>query len=417
MIIPSIDIMDGRSVQLRQGKEFVLDGGDPMELLRRFSVVGEVAVIDIDAALGRGSNRDLISRMLTAGRCRVGGGIRSVDSALEWLDRGAEKVILGTAAVPEILSRLPRERVIAAVDSRNGKLVTRGWETRSEELVEDRIRATCDYVSGFLATFVEVEGELTGLDMERAERLKEVCSTARLTVAGGTESTNEISRLHRTGIDVQVGMALYQGLFTLGEAAAACLIDGAALVPTVVVDEMNAALGLVWSNAASVTTAIDSCTGVYWSRSRKELWKKGATSGNTQELIAVDSDCDGDALRFTVRQANGFCHRGSRSCFGTDFTLGTLEDALRERASNPASGSGTNKLLADNALLVDKILEEANELTVASTAAEVTHEAADLIYMVMVKLVGSGVRFEEVINTLRFRNQRVTRRAMETKNV
>ena len=117
MIIPSIDLMGGNAVQLVEGKEKVLDAGDPGPIADRFGMVGEVAVIDLDAALGRGSNASVIRELLKRAPCRVGGGIRDAGAAIRWLDAGARKVILGTAARPEILRELPRERVIAALDA------------------------------------------------------------------------------------------------------------------------------------------------------------------------------------------------------------------------------------------------------------------------------------------------------------
>ncbi|MFN9974990.1 MAG: HisA/HisF-related TIM barrel protein, partial [Phycisphaerae bacterium] len=107
MVIPSIDLQGGSTVQLVGGRDKALDAGDPRPLLRRFSIAGEVAVIDLDAAIGTGSNAALIEELVTQAPCRVGGGIRSVDAAIRWLDAGASKVILGTAATPEILKELP----------------------------------------------------------------------------------------------------------------------------------------------------------------------------------------------------------------------------------------------------------------------------------------------------------------------
>ena len=96
MIIPSIDIMNGRAVQLRQGRELVLDGGDPLERLEQFAVVGEVAVVDLDAAMGRGANTDLIRQMVRRAPCRVGGGIRTIETGRMWLDAGAMRIVVGT---------------------------------------------------------------------------------------------------------------------------------------------------------------------------------------------------------------------------------------------------------------------------------------------------------------------------------
>ena len=125
MLIPSIDISKGRAVQWRQGREFLLDGGDPFVHMDRFARLGEVAIVDLDAAVGEGDNREIIERLCRRGRCRVGGGIRDRATAIRWLDAGASKVVIGTAATPELLSTLPRDRVIAAVDAWDGEVVDR----------------------------------------------------------------------------------------------------------------------------------------------------------------------------------------------------------------------------------------------------------------------------------------------------
>ena len=114
MIIPSIDLKGGQTVQLVGGAEKAIDAGDPVPIAERFSLAGEIAVIDLDAAMRTGTNAALIEGLLPRFACRVGGGIRDVATAIGWLDKGARKVILGTAAKPEILFQLPRERTIAA---------------------------------------------------------------------------------------------------------------------------------------------------------------------------------------------------------------------------------------------------------------------------------------------------------------
>src|SRR2546425_2622499 len=140
MIVPSIDLMQGRAVQLRGGRDLVLDGGDPLARLGEFAVAGEVAVVDLDAALGKGSNAGLIREMVRRAPCRVGGGIRDLDAAREWLDAGAAKIVIGTAASPDFCGALPRERVIAAVDAERGQVVVEGWRTATGASVLERIR-------------------------------------------------------------------------------------------------------------------------------------------------------------------------------------------------------------------------------------------------------------------------------------
>jgi len=162
---------------------------------------------------------------------------------------------------------------------------------------------------------------------------------------------------------------------------------------------------------------VSSRRGVYWSRSRRELWKKGETSGATQQLLRVDIDCDRDALKFTVRQhGSGFCHTGTRGCWSTDFDLLSLQRTIRERRSASDPNSGTNRLFEDDDLLRGKLLEEADELATADSEDAARHECADLLYFALVAAERSGVTFESVVHELSLRNRRVSRRPMVAKN-
>ena len=138
MIVPSIDIMNGNAVQLVRGERLVIDAGDPLPIAERFSVAGEIAVIDLDAARGEGDNSALVEQIIRIAPCRVGGGIRDYTSAVRWLDLGAEKIILGTAAEPSLLKRLPRERVIVALDHVDGEIVDNGWRRRTSSCATGR---------------------------------------------------------------------------------------------------------------------------------------------------------------------------------------------------------------------------------------------------------------------------------------
>ena len=417
MIVPSIDLMDGRAVQLVGGRERVLDAGDPRPLARRFGRAGEIAVIDLDAALRRGSNASLVAELCRLAPCRVGGGIRSVEDARRWLDAGAVRVILGTAARPEVLCALPRERLIAAVDAVGGQVVVEGWRTPTREVAEEKVRTLRGLVWGFLATFVEREGRMAGTDLEQARALKAAAGEARLTAAGGITTADDVAALDRDGIDAQVGMALYTGWLPLAEAFAAPLRtdrpDG--LWPTVIADEAGRALGLAYSSAASLREALDTGRGVYHSR-RRGVWIKGETSGSRQDLLRVDADCDRDALRFTVRQHGaGFCHTGTSSCWGAARGLTGLEARLRERLEAPDTDSYTRRLLADPGLLAAKLVEEAAELGEAANAARTASEAADLVYFTMVALARAGVRLADVESELDRRARLVTRRPGDAK--
>jgi phosphoribosyl-ATP pyrophosphohydrolase/phosphoribosyl-AMP cyclohydrolase len=418
MIVPSIDIMGGRAVQLRQGRELVLEAGDPLDWLERFAVAGEVAIVDLDAALGTGSNAGLIRTMVRRAPCRVGGGIRDEVTARAWLDAGATKIVIGTAASPAFCSLFPRERTIAAVDSVRGEIVVDGWRTATGQSAITAIEQLRPHVAGFLLTQVEHEGAMRGFDADLVAAAVAAAGDARVTAAGGITSAADIAALDQLGADAQVGMALYTGALSLGDAVAAPLEpkpDG--LWPTVVSDETGHTLGLVWSNRESLRRAVDERRGIYWSRSRGEIWVKGESSGNRQKLVSVDLDCDRDALQFVVRQhGSGFCHRGTRSCFGDRFTLGELERVIASRAVATDASSGTARLLNEPGLLAAKLLEEASELASAGTRSDVVHEASDLIYLVQTALVKSGASLADVEAELGRRRLRVTRRPMAAKS-
>lgn len=417
MIVPSIDIMRGRAVQLRQGREFVLDGGDPIRRLEEFAVAGEVAVVDLDAALGIGSNASVIRTMVRRAACRVGGGIRDLDSARSWLDAGAQRIVIGTAATPEFLAQLPRDRTMAAVDSAHGDVVVDGWRTKTGQAVLDVLREVAPHVSGILLTQVEHEGAMLGFDMALVRAAVANAAGARVTAAGGITTAEEVAALDRIGADAQIGMALYTARLSLGDAVSAPLAGGVDdLWPTVVSDETGRTLGLAWSNRESLRRAVRERRGIYWSRSRAGIWVKGESSGNRQRLVSVALDCDRDAIQFVVRQeGTGFCHAGTRSCFGDRFDLGTLERVIAARRTSGEVASGTNRLLTEPGLLESKLHEEAGELARATEREDVVAESADLLYVMLTALARAGATLGDVEAELGRRRRRVSRRPMEAK--
>lgn len=412
MIVGSVDVQSGCAVQLVGGEKKQVDGGPPGPWVERFARVNDVAVIDLDAAMGAGSNKDVIRPLLRRARCRVGGGIRSVDAAIEWLDAGADKVILGTAARPEILSQLPAERVIAAVDARHGEVVVEGWKKGTGAKLEDRIRELRDHVGGFLVTLVETEGRMRGIDLDRVGEIARTCGHARLTIAGGVTTADEVAEIDAMGVDCQVGMALYTGRLHEADALAAILSsdreDG--LWPTVVTDPHGVALGMAYSDAESLRVALSRGVGAYHSR-RRGLWVKGETSGATQRLLRVDLDCDRDTLRFVVDQADpGFCHQDTWTCWGPASGVPALARTIAGRMQSAPEGSYTRRLFDDPELLASKLVEEARELAEASGPDHVAHEVGDVLYFALVAAARSGVALNEVEAILDGRSRRVTRR-------
>ena len=223
MIIPSIDIQNGQAVQLINGEKLAIEAGDPVPLAEKFGRTGPIAVIDLDAAMGRGSNEAQIRALCQKTRCRVGGGIRDLQTALNWLNAGAEQIIIGTAATRELLAELPRERVIVALDARNDEVVVNGWTQGTGRSVESRMEELRDLVSGFLVTFVEKEGMMQGTRLDRVAALQAAAGSCRLTIAGGVTTTEDIRLLDDRGVDAQVGMALYTGRINLAEGFSAPL--------------------------------------------------------------------------------------------------------------------------------------------------------------------------------------------------
>ena len=411
MLIPSIDIIQNDAVQLVGGEEMALNAGSPQEIAKTFGLLGPIAVIDLDAAMGKGHNTETIKALCQRYRCRVGGGIRSIDRAIEWLDAGAEHIIIGTAATPEFLSQLPKERLIAALDAKHGEVVVEGWKTKTGKTIIEQMRLLRAHVSGFLVTFVEQEGRMQGTNMDAVAELVEAAGDAKLTIAGGVTTAEDIRQLDALGADAQVGMALYTKRLDLAEAFAAPLQSDRAdgLWPTVVVDEYDRALGLCYSKIESLRAAINEQRGIYWSRKRG-LWRKGESSGDRQELLSVSMDCDRDTLRFKVRQAGSFCHLKTLSCWGELQGLPRLEQIIQGRLKNAPEGSYTKRLLEDPQLLAAKIREEAEELIEATTPDEVKWESADLLYFTMVAMAKARVPLSETVAHLKHRQKKVTRR-------
>lgn len=407
MILPSIDLMDGRAVQLRRGADKVLESPeDPVDLARRFALFGEIAVVDLDAALGRGNNRDVIRALCRAAPCRVGGGVRRAEDVVALIKMGATRVMIGTAATPEFLGTFPRDWVMAALDARGGRTVDQGWRRDTGETPIDRARRLQPYCSGFLFTQVDVEGTLEGVPLDPVRALRAATSLP-LTVAGGVASLDDVRAIEDLGADVQVGMALYTGRIDLEEAFAARPDFTRGPLPTIAQDADGRVLMLAWSTAESLREALRTRRGVYWSRSRRSIWRKGETSGNTQVLLRARYDCDTDALLFTVRQGGPACHAGRPACFGDAprFTLQRLAAIVASRRGAEAAGSYTARLVGDRDLARAKLREEAEEVCTAPDRGNIVWELADLLYHSFALMEGEGIALDEVEAELRGRHR------------
>ncbi len=225
MIIPCIDLMNGKVVQLRQGREKALEADPPLVMLQKFRAFGEIQVIDLDAALDQGSNDAIVQELAQRAILRVGGGVRTVERALDLLDNGVYRVIIGTAAfTPEGINRpflesLPAERLLIALDSKGGRIVTRGWREATPFSAEEILSELEPYCAGFLCTYVDKEGMLQGTDLDWFRRLR-AATGHELTAAGGITTLEEVRALTEMDIHAALGMAVYTGLLSLDVLAA-----------------------------------------------------------------------------------------------------------------------------------------------------------------------------------------------------
>jgi phosphoribosylformimino-5-aminoimidazole carboxamide ribotide isomerase len=217
--------MDGKVVQLVQGREKALEGGTPLEMLEKFAAFPEIQVIDLDAAMDRGSNDDLVELIAARAVARVGGGVRSPERARMLIQQGAHRVIIGTAAfqrelLQKIADAVGPERLIIALDSKGGKVVVKGWQQVTDFTAEEVIQQFEPYCSGFLCTYVDKEGLMQGTDLDWFRRLR-AATDHELTAAGGITTMDEIRALRALGIHAALGMAIYTGRLKLDEIARA----------------------------------------------------------------------------------------------------------------------------------------------------------------------------------------------------
>lgn len=225
MLIPSIDLQNGRIVQLVQGERLAVETTDTEGWIAKFAPFPKVQLIDLDAAMGRSDNLALVKSICGRLPCRVGGGIRSIERARDVLDAGAHAVIVSSAFFTggqvdvgfarSLAEAVGPERVIAAVDSRGGRVVIHGWKTVLPISAEEAVRLLEPYCSEFLYTHVDTEGLMSGTDIGAIMAVR-AATSRRVTAAGGITTREEIDRLDAAGVDAVVGMAIYTGRLDVG---------------------------------------------------------------------------------------------------------------------------------------------------------------------------------------------------------
>uniref|UniRef100_K3X3I1 Phosphoribosyl-AMP cyclohydrolase domain-containing protein n=1 Tax=Globisporangium ultimum (strain ATCC 200006 / CBS 805.95 / DAOM BR144) TaxID=431595 RepID=K3X3I1_GLOUD len=378
-----------------------------------------------------------------------------MESAASWLDQGTQRVLVNAASsddadletVATAVSELPASRVVLRIPVALGALVNREEDNvlaaSSFALqLQDKIKRLSESASGIvLALQSETSGLESAADSEEYALLFKTLVSIRKGLDEGfffavewsalkQENFNRealvpcIAELHHKGIHV-----VAPGLSVVTESESAAYVDAGrafikclrsdrpdGLFTTVVADEAGVALGLVYSSEESVLAAIESGRGVYYSRSRKGLWKKGESSGNFQALVQLDVDCDSDALRFTVEQTGaGFCHLNTRTCWGEARGLQHLQQMLVSRLQDAPEGSYTKRLFNDPVLLRNKLVEEAQELAEAETISDVAGEAADVMYFAITRCVAAGATLKDVEKYLDKRALKVKRRPGNSK--
>jgi phosphoribosylformimino-5-aminoimidazole carboxamide ribotide isomerase len=224
LLIPSIDLMGGKIVQLVQGRKKALEFDNFDEWIERFSPFPLIQLIDLDAAIGSGENRELLKYFTHRLPCQVGGGIRSLEAATEVLALGARRVILGSTLIREgkvdknfahnLSSAVGKDHLVFAVDAKGGKVAIRGWRESTSLTPAEMISALDSYCSAFLYTHIDTEGLMQGIPFDVVRALRSI-ATKQLIVAGGISSREEIDDLDKIGADAVVGMALYLGKLDL----------------------------------------------------------------------------------------------------------------------------------------------------------------------------------------------------------
>ena len=223
MLIPSIDLMGGKIVQLVQGSRKALEFDNFQEWVSRFANYPLVQLIDLDAAMGHGNNSELVQEFARQLPCQVGGGIRSVETARSILETGARRVIFGSSLISggaidirfaeQAAREIGADRLVFAADCRGGRVAIHGWQEGTGIMAGEMMRILEPFCRAFLYTNIDTEGLLQGIPLDAIRELRRATSQ-QLIAAGGIRSREEIAELDAMGVDAVVGMAIYTGLIS-----------------------------------------------------------------------------------------------------------------------------------------------------------------------------------------------------------
>ncbi|KAK4555956.1 trifunctional histidinol dehydrogenase [Recurvomyces mirabilis] len=333
--------------------------------------------------------------------------LESTQEIVDVLDAGAAKVFVTSQQVPEMqkVPNIDSKRIVyhptVSADQAESQLDGTGYGLYLQN-VQD-VGTVSKLVDAMGKERPTVYAAKSGMSESEAVELRRrdvvpVLPATHLTTDDAQSGNGKIRVAELLLADIQTDRP--DGLFT-----------------TLVTDERGVALGLVYSNPESIAASLSSARGVYWSRKRG-LWRKGDTSGDWQELVRIDTDCDNDCLRFVVRQQGaGFCHLSTATCFGDYNGLSKLERTLQSRKRSAPEGSYTKRLFEDSKMLNAKIMEEAQELCEAGSKEDIAAEAADVLYFALTKAVAAGVSLEDIERNLDGKSVKVKRRKGDAKGV
>ena len=349
IVLPAIDLHEGKCVRLFQGDYATAEvvAGDPIETAQGFAEAGAhwLHMVDLDGAkAGEPVNRRQILDVVraTGMKVEVGGGIRAMKDVAGYLDAGAARVILGSAALrsPDFVREAVKEyggRIAVGIDAWGGMAASQGWTEQSQVNYIDLARRMEDLgVQYIICTDIQKDGTQAGPNLEMLDRLNRSVE-CNVTASGGVSSLLDLAALYDLGLYVAIaGKAVYAGALDLRTAVTAChklggrrpkteaalndeldrFFHKGELIPAIVQDRRtNQVLMLAYMNREALRKTLETGTTWFYSRSRKALWNKGETSGNTQRVVSVAADCDDDTLLVRVDPRGPACHTGKTSCF------------------------------------------------------------------------------------------------------
>ena len=410
----------------------------------------------MDGALkGRGVNADTIRKIVSSVNIPVqmGGGVRTLENIKEVLDLGVYRVIIGTKAVEnpdfikQAIDKFGPEHIVVGVDAKDGLVAVEGWEKVSDKTALSLALAMKDMgVQTIVYTDISKDGMLQGPNIEQTKLLSDKTGI-NIIASGGMSCVQDLKNINDAGIHgAIIGKALYENRINLKDAVdmfesgssvieaskklntslsfSDFKLDSDGLIPVVVQDYVNnEVLMVAYMNEEAFYNTSKTGRMTYYSRSRKELWIKGMTSGHFQYVKKLMIDCDNDTLLAQVAQIGAASHTGNRSCFYRTLVeketphvnpLKVLEDVyavIEDRKLHPKEGSYTNYLFEKG---IDKILkkvgEECAETIIAAKNGrqeETVGEISDLIYHLTVMMAQQNIPLEAVLEELSRRSQKI----------